>query len=81
MRVLSPRMLPPERALDGSTASTATRFPSADEVEPERLDERALARARHAGDADPRRPTRVRKDPVEEALRLLLVIRACARRA
>jgi hypothetical protein len=28
MRVLSPRMLPPERALDGSTASTATRFPS-----------------------------------------------------
>src|SRR5439155_1145878 len=28
MRVLSPRMLPPESALDGSTASTATRFPS-----------------------------------------------------
>src|SRR5213592_3952746 len=27
MRVLSPRMLPPERALDGSTASTATFFP------------------------------------------------------
>src|SRR5262245_25502245 len=29
MRVLSPRMLPPERALDGSTASTATRLPCA----------------------------------------------------
>src|SRR5438128_4507674 len=28
MRVLSPRMLPPESALEGSTASTATRFPS-----------------------------------------------------
>src|SRR5437899_2229759 len=28
MRVLSPRMLPPERALEGSTASTATRLPS-----------------------------------------------------
>jgi hypothetical protein len=27
MRVLSPRMLPPVRALDGSTASTAMRFP------------------------------------------------------
>jgi hypothetical protein len=28
MRVLSPRMLPPVRDEDGSTASTATRFPA-----------------------------------------------------
>ena len=27
MRLLSPRMLPPLRALEGSTASTATRWP------------------------------------------------------
>jgi hypothetical protein len=29
IRVLSPRIEPPERGLDGSTASTATRWPCA----------------------------------------------------
>ncbi len=46
MRVLSPRMLPPERVAEGSTASTATRCPDSREVGAERLDEGALADAR-----------------------------------
>jgi len=53
MRVLSPRMLPPEMGLDGSTLRTATRSPAlADQVHAESVDEGALADARHAGDAD-----------------------------
>ena len=46
MRVLSPRMLPPVRALDGSMASTATRLAGPGEVRAERVDEGALADAR-----------------------------------
>ena len=38
---------------DGSTASTATRWPCVDEVEPERLDERRLARRPAGPDAHP----------------------------
>ena len=40
---------------EGSTASTPTRWPCAGQVGAERLDERRLADARHAGDADARR--------------------------
>ncbi len=53
MRVLSPRMDPPERVLDGSTASTASRSPVVEDELPERLDERALADTRGTRDADP----------------------------
>ena len=44
MRVLSPRMLPPVTGLDGSTASTATRWPALDQVQAERLDEACSCR-------------------------------------
>ena len=52
MRVLSPRIDPPDRALDGSTASTATRCPSSIDVLAEAVDERGLADAGRAADAD-----------------------------
>ena len=55
IRVLSPRTEPPLTELDGSTASTATRCPACDEVQPERLDQRRLAHARRAGDAHAQR--------------------------
>jgi hypothetical protein len=51
MRVLSPRMLPPERSLLGSTASTDA-APLADQKISQHLDEGALARPGDAGDAD-----------------------------
>jgi hypothetical protein len=55
MRVLSPRIEPPERRELGSTASTATRLPPGNELEPEALDEGRLADAGHTGDADAQR--------------------------
>ena len=59
MRVLSPRMLPPESGLDGSTLSTATFSPQlAHQMHAQRIDERALADPRHAGDSDPPRAAR-----------------------
>ena len=60
MRVLSPRIDPPPRVLDGSTASTATSCPAPTRCETERLDERRLPRARRAADADTGRSARSR---------------------
>ena len=78
MRVLSPRMLPRVTGLLGSTASTATRWPALEQVEPERFDERALAHAGRAGDADAQRAARVRHQRVEDLLAALGVIGARA---
>ena len=47
MRVLSPRIEPPLRLEEGSTARTATRWPLPVRYGPERVDERRLAHARH----------------------------------
>ena len=57
MRVLSPRIEPPDSVLDGSIARTATLLPLREEAHPELVDERALSDAGDAGDADaPRAP-------------------------
>ena len=74
MRVLSPRIEPPLRVLDGSTASTATRWPALDEVQPERLDERRLPRAGRAGDADADRAAGVREHLGEQRLGVVAVV-------
>ena len=60
MRVLSPRIEPPESVLDGSIARTATRLPLREEAHPELVDERALSHAGHARDADAARAARRR---------------------
>ena len=49
-----------------------------DQVEPEGFDERALADARHAADADAHGVPGVRQQLFEQALRLLLVVGARA---
>jgi hypothetical protein len=54
IRVLSPRIEPPDRAEDGSTASTATRSPF-DQHHAEGLDEGGLAHARRPRHPDPER--------------------------
>ena len=54
MRVLSPRIEPPLRVEDGSTASTATRCPAEVRFAAELIDEGRFADARHAGEADAR---------------------------
>src|SRR5262245_18638092 len=54
MRVLSPRMLPPERALDGSTARTATRLPR-----PSRWSPKASMKVLLPTPGTPLTPTRV----------------------
>ena len=56
MRVLSPRMLPPVRArgIDREHRHAVSRSHRA--WSPSALDERALADAGRAGDADPHRP-------------------------
>ena len=56
IRVLSPSTEPPVRTLDGSTASTPTRWPVGGQPAAERLDEGRLPDAGHAGDADPYAP-------------------------
>src|SRR3954465_15156526 len=77
IRVLSPRIEPPDRADDGSPASTATLEPPpgtrrvageprhlralAGQRPPERVDERRLADPGDAADADPARAARVRQ--------------------
>ena len=52
IRVLSPRMLPPVRVDDGSTASTATRCPASISRLPSASMNARLADAGYAGDAD-----------------------------
>ena len=52
MRVLSPRIEPPPKGEEGSTAKTAKLRPSLQQMQAESLDKGRLADARHAGDAD-----------------------------
>ena len=52
IRMRSPSTAPPLIGLDGSTAITAIFRPSASQRAEQRIDERRLAAARHAGDAD-----------------------------
>ena len=56
IRVLSPRIEPPERALEGSIASTASRLPVAMRARAEGLDEGGLAHAWRARDAEAHGP-------------------------
>ncbi len=73
MRVLSPRMLPPVRVDDGSTASTATRRPAAVRSVPSASMNVDLPDAGNAGDADAVRAARVREQPGEQLLGRRLV--------
>ena len=74
IRVLSPRIDPPLRVLDGSTARTATRCSRSTSVQPERLDERRLPGPGRPGDADPDRVARVWQHVGEQLFRVLTVI-------
>ena len=76
MRVLSPSTEPPLTELDGSTASTATRWPCADQVQAERLDQRRLADAGRARDAHAQRLARVRQELRHHVARERLVVGA-----
>ena len=60
MRVLSPRIEPPERLEDGSTARTATTVAGGRQPDPDRLDERRLTGrpARRRPRSEPRYPYR-----------------------
>ena len=78
MRVLSPRIEPPLRGLDGSTASTATLVTEREQVHPERFDEGALADAGRAGDAESHRVARMRHQLFEDRLAELRAIGAPA---
>jgi hypothetical protein len=60
-------MLPPDRLLVGSIASTATRCPPA-QVHAQGVDEGALAHARHPGDPDRRGLAGEGQQPLEQFL-------------
>ena len=53
IRALSPSTLPPERTLDGIDRQHGDAMARAGQHAAQGLDERALADAGHAGDADP----------------------------
>ena len=74
-------MLPPLMPLDGSTASTATRRPARTKMQAQRFDERALADARCAGDANANRLSGVRQQPRQQLLGLQLVRADCSTRS
>ena len=78
MRVLSPRIEPPVRLEDGSTASTATLWPCAGERGAERVDGGRFAGAGRAGDAEPHRLAGQRQQFLHQLVRLLAVIGALA---
>ena len=79
MRVLSPRMLPPEIGLDGIHAQHRDVLAAlADQVHAQRVDEGALADARHARDADAQRIAGVRQHGVQQARREFAVRRQVA---
>ena len=61
---------------DGSTASTATRWPLLDQEQAQRLDEGALADARHAGDAEAERAAGVRQQRVQQLVGARAVVGA-----
>ena len=70
MRTRSPSSAPPLNGLVGSTATIATVSPRAAVLLREARDQRALARARRAGDADPERRAAARERRVRIATRL-----------
>ena len=76
MRVLSPRIEPPDRADDGSTASTATFEPAAVSVDAQLVDEGRLADPGHPADPDPARSPGVRQQLDQQLLRPLAVVTA-----
>ena len=78
MRVLSPRIEPPVRVEDGSTASTATLWPCAGEISAERVDGGRLAGAGRAGDAEPHRLAGQRQQFLHQKVRLLAMVGALA---
>ena len=75
MRVLSPRIEPPDTEDDGSTASTATLLALLDQPNAERFDEGGFARARDTGDADADRACRCAATAHPAPLRARLMIR------
>ena len=63
MRMRSPSTAPPVSGLEGSIATTATRWPRVEQLAQQRVDERRLACARRPGDADDVRACRaLRRD-------------------
>ena len=74
IRVLSPRMLPPVRVDDGSTASTATRLPLAVRSLPRASTNVDLPGPGHAGDADAVGAAGLRQQPGQQLLGRLLVV-------
>ena len=78
MRVLSPRIEPPVRVEDGSTASTATLWPCAGQIAAERVDDGGLAGAGRAGDAEPHRLAGQRQQLLHQPMRLAAVVGALA---
>ena len=78
IRVLSPRIEPPVRAEEGSTASTATLWPLLDQVHAERVDGGGLADAGRAGDADADRLAGVGQQRLHQIARRGLMIGAPA---
>ena len=76
MRVLSPRIEPPETLDDGSIASTATRWPCVDQEQAERFDEGRLADAGDAGDAQAHRVAGVGEKRVEQGVGSMAVVGA-----
>ena len=78
MRVLSPRIEPPVRLDDGSTASTGDLVALAGERGAERVDGGGLAGAGRAGDAEPHRLAGRRQQFLHQQVRLLAVIGALA---
>jgi hypothetical protein len=73
MRVLSPRIEPPPRVLDGSTASTATSCPASTRFRPS-VSMNVDFPAPGAADPDPRRAAGRRQQLVEKCRRLVAVI-------
>ena len=66
MRTRSPRIAPPVNGLVGSTATTPTVLPRAAQLGDQAVDERALAGAGRAGDADEVRAAGVGEDAADE---------------
>ena len=74
MRTRSPSMAPPLNGLVGSTASTPTDVAGLAPPRDEAVDQRALARARRAGDADEKRASRSREQLAHERGPLIGVV-------
>ena len=78
MRVLSPRIDPPVRRDEGSTASTATLAARVEQMGPECVDRGRFADARRARDADADRPAGCGKERLHKRAGCLAVVGALA---